>query len=336
MTAPALFEIVPFTGSVSALPEPDNGPYIVAAKDGYFVHRAFHFGRVLVPTTQAPASPQPTPTLFYNLDPKLPASLIAQAHSFFRAIYEAKRAEAMVDITWSEEKGYRLFVPPQQAHGAGVKCVRKLEHYAGQMVGTIHSHCDFSAFHSGTDKHDADGQDGLHITIGDVMKPEYSMAIMISVAGTHWDMTLDEIVEGEVVPVQHPKWWERYVNDPVKPSWQLGPMPVPTPPKPKTITAPTKNNPVVVGIPSEGAWPMVTSYSLDSLLWRYGDAFTASEQESINAIQDLLDNAQATLAALGIDMDTEFSPNLAEEPRQTQFPFDLSDEDIPEEWRLPR
>lgn len=36
------------------------------------------------------------------------------------------------------------------------------------IIGTIHSHCNFGAFHSGTDNHDEMNFDGLHITIGKV------------------------------------------------------------------------------------------------------------------------------------------------------------------------
>jgi hypothetical protein len=43
------------------------------------------------------------------------------------------------------------------------------------MVGTIHSHCDFSAFHSGTDTFDESTFDGIHITLGHVNRDQFSM-----------------------------------------------------------------------------------------------------------------------------------------------------------------
>lgn len=43
------------------------------------------------------------------------------------------------------------------------------------LFGTIHSHCDFGAFHSGVDDADEYGFDGVHITIGNVnSEPTYS------------------------------------------------------------------------------------------------------------------------------------------------------------------
>jgi hypothetical protein len=44
------------------------------------------------------------------------------------------------------------------------------------MVGTIHSHCDFSAFHSGTDERDEATFDGLHLTFGNVNRENFSIA----------------------------------------------------------------------------------------------------------------------------------------------------------------
>lgn len=39
-----------------------------------------------------------------------------------------------------------------------------------ELIGTIHSHCDFAAFHSGVDDADEINFDGLHITIGKLTK----------------------------------------------------------------------------------------------------------------------------------------------------------------------
>jgi hypothetical protein len=47
------------------------------------------------------------------------------------------------------------------------------------MVGTIHSHCDFSAFHSGTDEADESTFDGVHLTFGHVNSDKFSIASSI-------------------------------------------------------------------------------------------------------------------------------------------------------------
>ena len=302
---PRAFEIVPFT-NVDDLPEPTAGPYIVATKEGYFAHRTFHFGRILVPTNEAPLTPIAVPTLWHTIDPLLPASLIGQAFSFFKTIYETRKSEAMVDITWHPDNGYRLFVPPQRASGGGVTCTRTPEHYQGQIVGTIHSHCNFSAFHSGTDKHDADSHDGLHITIGDVMKDTPSIAIMISASKCQWNFQLNEVSDGPLALHPHPEWWERYVSDPVPtPATAWTNTWAKNSPNHGAITGPTKQNPTVVGSalsPSVLGWD-----DLDALLWRYQAAFTDQESAWIEDAAGILDQVRDSLAALGIHMETEFT-----------------------------
>lgn len=59
-----------------------------------------------------------------------------------------------------------------------------------RIYGTIHSHCNFGAFHSGTDDHDEKNFDGLHITIGNVNSGwSYSCRYMASTASFPIDIT---------------------------------------------------------------------------------------------------------------------------------------------------
>lgn len=307
MTTPNLFDHIDFT-SIDDLPEPTNGPYIVRAKSGYFVHRNFHFGRVLVPLRESPGLPEAEPMLWANPDLGIPTKLIGQAYSFFRSIYEQKSSEAMVDITWSEKRGYRLFVPPQRCTGTSVHATRNLEHYHGQIVGTIHSHCNFGAGHSGTDKHDASGHDGLHITIGDVLKPKPSIAAMITVSGIQWDLDLEELLTEPLEPVPHPKHWERYVSDPIPTKSTI----------PTTYTQPwwaddhpwdkypNRNTPVVVSKPRNSP---TSSKSLALLTWAFRDMLDDSDRTMLEEAEDAIDVARDILDKLGIDMDVEFHGN---------------------------
>lgn len=213
MTAPDIFSLLQLE-SVDDLPDPDNGPYYVATRKGYMVMQRSHFGNTLTPIDAIDTLPD-TPSIIWKDIPKLPAELVGQVWSFFRAVLETKGSEAMVDITWSEEKGYRVFVPPQEASHGGVKAQRNLSHYKGQMVGTIHSHCDFSAFHSPTDRHDADQHNGLHITLGMVNHDTPEIAIMISQNGEKWDpIPYDEAIDGMLTLNPHPQWWENFVSKP--------------------------------------------------------------------------------------------------------------------------
>ena len=113
--SPPLFGVVLPTQDVDTLPLPLNGPYFVGSKKGWMVHKTFHWGRVLTPVKEAEMQPDTAPFLWSEI--ALPKEIIGQAWAFFRKIYELRKSEAMVDITWSEKHGYRLFCPPQTVSG---------------------------------------------------------------------------------------------------------------------------------------------------------------------------------------------------------------------------
>jgi hypothetical protein len=60
-----------------------------------------------------------------------------------------------------------------------------------RVMGTIHSHSNFSAFHSGVDDNDEENFDGLHITIGNV-NGDFSFSARYSLGRTYWTLSLEE------------------------------------------------------------------------------------------------------------------------------------------------
>lgn len=255
--APPLMGILPMPSSLADLPEPTNGPYYVVGPKGFYLHKTVHQGRVIVPTKDIPSLPNPLDKadcyLWYNEDHLvLPANLVGQVWSFFRTIYERHKSEAMVNLTWHPEHGYRAFVPPQKASAGGVQSQFKPEHIARgwRIIGTIHSHCNFSAFHSGIDTHDADSHDGIHMTIGKVMSEPPEVATMVSVAGKRWDFALKEVLDGPLLIRRHPRWWEHYVGKPDKANagkhvsqWNGARPAAATPPFPKPVPPPPTGYP---------------------------------------------------------------------------------------------
>ena len=93
----------------------------------------------------------------------------------------------------------RLFIPEQYVTHTSVN--HRVE--AGAInrgyraIGTIHSHCDFSAFHSGTDKHDMGKMPGLHITIGHVNRDDPEFVFALSVGDAQFDVTREQIIDEE-------------------------------------------------------------------------------------------------------------------------------------------
>lgn len=230
MTAPALFDIIPMpTGpdgkaDLEALPPPE-APYYVLAADHLLIHKRTHYGRALVPVPNAPHLPEvgkQTSFLWHHI-PKLPPTLLGQVWSFFRAVWDELHTEAMIYLTWHPDHGYRVFVPPQHVSGAHVDAQWNPTHMTNgwSNVGSIHSHCDFTAGHSSTDTGDADGHDGLHITIGKVNKDPAEWAVMISINKQRWDFALGDITTDAPQIIPHPRWWHRYLTKGSPPNRQI-------------------------------------------------------------------------------------------------------------------
>ena len=206
--------VLPLIEDVEALPEPAPFYHLVG-RDGPYIHKQTLFGRVIVPVKEITHLPKTAGHLWSDI-PKIPADTIAQVLSFFRAIYERQHSEAMVYLTYKDGE-YRVFVPPQTASGGGVKATLDLAHIADgwAIAGSIHSHCNFSAFHSGTDTHDADGHDGIHMTIGNIASDTPSFATMLSFNKVRWDIDFTDATDHDgKTSTAHPEWWERYVEKP--------------------------------------------------------------------------------------------------------------------------
>lgn len=131
--------------------------------------------------------------------PKIPAQQLAQVLLFFRAVFQKYRAEANILLYYSSVKDtFMVQVTSQQVSLAGVKYdfVGKYHEFKFQLVGSIHSHCNFSAFHSGTDEHDEKDFDGLHITLGHVHLPYFTVSAAVVVNNNRFSVDIDDVVEG--------------------------------------------------------------------------------------------------------------------------------------------
>lgn len=233
--APKAFSVVPLHGSIDDLPKPNGSPYFVMTKRGPMIYKRLLFGPVLVPVREVPTLsdlPDNAKGYLWADAPALPWQLLNQAWAFFRWAWDERKSEAEVDIIWAPEgreartarqgfddNGFRLFVPPQTTSGGGVKLLRHEEHYRGDLVGTIHSHCNMSAYHSGTDTHDAEGHDGLHMTIGRVSANKPEIDVMVAANKVLWNKLPLADYTGGIADewnkeVTFPEWWKTYHDHP--------------------------------------------------------------------------------------------------------------------------
>jgi hypothetical protein len=178
---------------------PENGIYYVIAENGIFVKVQHAVGEGLVKAEGIPWLEKVTPEVKMTL-PQIPARIIKQAHTFFRKVWDKYQSESYVQLYYSQELNqYRLHCPAQTVSFSSVNYDRadqfSYEERAGSastdinkslrwtMAGTIHSHCNFSAFHSGTDTGDEETFDGIHITLGHVNRDEFSMVASVAING---------------------------------------------------------------------------------------------------------------------------------------------------------
>lgn len=167
---------------------PEQGRYYLVTKTGIYFHKDTKAGNALVPVKGIPWLEEPDMQFRLKL-PKVPGRIIAQALTFFRAVFDQYASEAYVTLLFSSKlQQYRLWCPKQTVSRASVNYDRTdqpsfedRQTNDWQMVGTIHSHCDFSAYHSGTDEFDESTFDGIHITLGHVNKSQFSMASSIAI-----------------------------------------------------------------------------------------------------------------------------------------------------------
>lgn len=225
-TAPPLMTLMPQAPEDHQdVPDPVEGPYFIALKDGYHMVKMTHWGKAIVPVKEVPGLPEyKAASILWYPEQRLPQDMIAQVWGFFLQVFKDIQSEAMVYLTHKDGQ-YRVFIPPQKVTKVAVNATFDPSNVGDwQVVGTIHSHCDFGAHHSGTDMHDADKMDGLHITIGNVNAYKPTVAIMISVNKIKWDLKPEDIIEDGMPtePKPHPVWWHRYVEKNVQTNTQYG------------------------------------------------------------------------------------------------------------------
>jgi len=152
--------------------------------------------------------------------PKIPYSMFDKIYEFFKYIYKKHKAEVAVLLWYNfNTKEWETEVPKQTVGGGSVNYTRD-EEWANDMiqkgficVGTIHSHCEMSAFHSGTDDHDEYNFDGVHITIGKVLSgPEFAQRFIVKTMSTKFNSISDVVDIPKEKTTKFPEFWDKKVN----------------------------------------------------------------------------------------------------------------------------
>ena len=192
-----MFKIVHLDGTQKI---PDDDICYILAKSGTYLKKKVGLIESLTPVKNISILEDVQPYARMNI-PKLTGEDFGKVMSFFKKVYEEFRSEAIVLLYYNSKKlKYKLYVPNQKVNGASVDYVKGVSIKDHIQIGTIHSHADFSAFHSGVDDSDEEHFDGMHITIGNNMDNFPSISASIVVNGTRFAINpIDYITNLEIV-----------------------------------------------------------------------------------------------------------------------------------------
>ena len=183
---------------------PKEGNYFVIAGDGIWLHKDTGICQCFVPVENISCldNLNAKSSVSVNL-PKLPIKFVWQIKHFFKLVVEKMRSEAEVNIYYNPLiNQYKIHVPEQIVSYGSVKYKIVGTIHLGQgiedylRVGTIHSHCDFSAFHSDTDVKDELYFDGLHVTFGNNDKDSFTISASVAVNGFRKKVHPSSVLEG--------------------------------------------------------------------------------------------------------------------------------------------
>lgn len=167
---------------------PESGTYYVVAGNGVFLHKDRGLIKGLIPVDGVDfLKDMENKVSLKWTGPKIPHDLVYKIKRFFRIVVDKYRAEACVILYFNHETNdWGAVVPVQQvSHGSVAYKREAIGHLVGDYIpaGTIHSHADFGAFHSGTDVGDEATFDGLHITFGHNQNDAISISASIAMNG---------------------------------------------------------------------------------------------------------------------------------------------------------
>lgn len=133
--------------------------------------------------------------------PKIPQEHFSKVVKFFQWAYEKYNGESVVLIYYNRDlNDFEIYPTDQEVSSASASYIREGRSHSGYLlVGTIHSHANFGAGHSGVDNDDELSFDGVHITVGNVNDTYNSISCSVVVNGQRFmyppENYLDGIVE---------------------------------------------------------------------------------------------------------------------------------------------
>jgi len=157
---------------------PGEQCFYLLASSGLFMCREHRFFRSCVEAPRYPAELEEQEAFLEPNFPRVPRRPIEQIVGFFGHVWEEHGGEAAVLLAWNDRTERVEVIVPEQ-----VATVRRSYygdrypiglHYSVPsnlpphtvVYGDVHSHCDFAAYSSATDRDDEVYRSGLHAVVG--------------------------------------------------------------------------------------------------------------------------------------------------------------------------
>lgn len=193
---------------------PDQQYYYLVGKEGIYLHKTNRFYRATIKVDGIAGLGKVKEQLALVPSFKMiPWKIIKQALTFFRAVYAKHKAEGIVLLGFDKKKLEWYLIPvEQEVQGAHVDYKVK---GANGAVGTIHSHPTFSAFYSGTDDHDDNQFDGIHIVLGSITDEMPKIEVSAMVNGTRFTFEPEQVISDIPKPIEKDEsheWMDKYVK----------------------------------------------------------------------------------------------------------------------------
>jgi hypothetical protein len=187
---------------------PADKVFHLLTASGLFLCRNHQFFDSCVPAARWPTELADHKAFLKVRYPKIPRSMLEHVVGFFSRVADVHNAEAAVLVVWDAiGQRLRIIVPDQSAtvsrnyQGKNYPIGVEYETPTGMpvgwtVIGDIHSHVDYSAYASYTDKHDEQHRAGLHIVVGRIRcePPEFHIEAVVD--GARFSLPAQMIMEG--------------------------------------------------------------------------------------------------------------------------------------------
>jgi hypothetical protein len=203
------------------LPEGENLYYVIAS-NGVFRVRKTQWFESCVKTDKLPGELEAQEEQLIVNFPKIPKALLEKTVGFFRWAFQKHSTEAVMLLVLNRDTNQVFALCPEQTGfyhkgwnnskrtSADVKYKMPVD-IPGKfyIFGTIHSHCDFSAYSSPMDKEDEKPMAGVHITVGHV-NTDPQLHIEAVVDGVRFKTAENLVLEGfEKADSGFPDSWKK-------------------------------------------------------------------------------------------------------------------------------